>query len=57
MQPIKPGNRKQKATLQQEIDRKLSQMPHDQQNLVAAFAQGLKKGLSVKQDAPKSPRR
>ena len=57
MQPTVTDHEKQKAILQQEIDRKLSKMPRAQQNLVAAFAQGLKHGLAIKQDAPKKLQR
>ena len=57
MQPTVTDHEKQKAILQQEIDRKLSNMPRAQQNLVAAFAQGLQRGLTIKQNEPKKLQR
>ena len=57
MQPIENGNDKRKASLQLEIDRKLSAMPRMQQNLVAAFAKGLKQGLAIGQAPQKPPKR
>ena len=57
MQPIETSNEKRKASLQLEIDRKLSAMPRAQQDLVAAFAKGLKQGLTVRRALQKLPRR
>ena len=41
-------SQRNKTRILLEIDRKLPQLPADQQNLVAAFAQGLLAGLSIR---------
>lgn len=41
-------SQRNKTRILLEIDRKLPQLPAEQQNLVAAFAQGLLAGLSIR---------
>ena len=41
-------SQRNKTRILLEIDRKLPQLPPEQQNLVAAFAQGLLAGLSLR---------